>query len=151
MIPPYEKWGTEFRDKLVVLVGDQDVALHCAKTESWDERTGRLSDLWYYIRVVAVGGTRDRLEGGIGQNIYGCARVHANSCLCADRHAAKRGGEPEVPGTCFWVLEVRFGGALICRISCRVRCWEETAEAVARAAWRDQAALEACEVSELRS
>lgn len=83
------------------------------------------------------------MGGGIGQRIYGCARVHANSCLCADRHAAQRGGELEVPGTCFWVLELHFGGALICRREARDRCWEETVEAVARAASKDPAALRA--------
>jgi hypothetical protein len=34
---------------------------------------------------------------------YRCTRVHANSCVCADRHAAKRGvGVNQVPGTCLW-------------------------------------------------
>lgn len=39
--------------------------------------------------------------------------MYANSCLCVDRHAAKRGGESEVPGTCLLALKKRLGGALI--------------------------------------
>jgi hypothetical protein len=81
--------------------------------------------------------------------------VHANSCPCADRHAAKRGvGVSQVPGRCLWELCVRFGGALNCKseLSIEIVAGGDalTVAAVAGAAWRSPSVLKSLGIEEKR-